>query len=284
MGERMRIAISSRSFRTALKTGELKLHQVPAACAVLGVHHVELNDAFLRTRGRTGRLLSALGGGDQPDRPPDLSPFSLGQLEKGLRAASAQLICFTAENDFAPARAAALPEQIRYVKAVIGAARYLNCSMVRLWLTGSLTRIIDVNMPAVNAFREVTQTATKARVRLALEHRFGRPEELESIVNVIEQTQSYYLGACLNFGHLPPNAWRVGLTRLIPFTIHVHATSREFDAAGDETSIAYPTCIAALKRAGYQGFISIEYEGAGDPLDGIMATKALIERCFNRLA
>lgn len=274
----MRIAVSSQSFRPALNAGELKLHQVPAACAVLGFALVELNDAFLRTRGRTGRLLSALSGSDQADRPPDLSPFSLGQLEKGLRAANAQLVCFTAENDFVPERPSALPDQVRYVKAVIGAARYLNCSMVRLWLTKSFARIMDVTTPTLEAFRDVTATAEKARVRLALEHRFGRLEELESVLNVVEQIQSYYLGACLSFGRLPSSAWRVGLTRLLPYTIHVHATSREFDAAGDETAIAYPTYIAALKQVGYQGYISIEYEGPGDPLDGIMATQALIER------
>jgi hydroxypyruvate isomerase len=36
-----------------------------------------------------------------------------------------------------------------------------------------------------------------------------------------------------------------------------------------------------LKRVGYRGYISIEYEGKGDPLDGIVATRTLIERCIS---
>jgi sugar phosphate isomerase/epimerase len=253
---------------------------VPAACTVLGFEFVELNDVFLRAKGRTGRLLSALSGGDQSDRAPDLSPFNLGRLEKGLRAANAQLICLTAENDFAPQRPDALAEQVRYVKAVIGAARYLNCGMLRLWLTSSPGRTKDVADSTVEAFREVTETATRAGVRLAMEHRFGHLEELEAIIHIVEEIRSYHLGACLNFGRLPPNAWRIGLTRIVPYAIHVHAPSREFDAEGNETTVSYPTCIGALKQRQYQGFISIEYVGKGDPLDGITATRNLITRCL----
>ena len=274
----MRIAVSSLSFRSALKAGELKLSQVPAACGLLGFDLVELNDSFLRTRGRTGKLLTSLSRGEQLPPPPDLSPVSLGQLEKGLRVSNTQLVCFTADNDFVPARPEALAEQIRYTKAVVGAARYLDCSMVRLWLTSSRARTMDVGPATVAAFREVTETAARAGVRLAVENQFSHLEELEALVYVVEQVRSFNLGACLNLGHLPPNAWRVGLTRIAPYAIHVHAQSREFDAEGNETSISYPTCVATLKKLGYKGAISIEYMGTGDPLDGILATKTLLER------
>ncbi len=273
----MKIAVSSLSFRDPLKRGELKLFQVPGACAVLGFEFVELADRFLRTRGRTGRLLMALGR-EEEERPPDLSPVSLGQLEKGLRAAGTPLICFTADNDFIPPKAAMLPEQVRYVKAVIGASRYLECGMVRLWLTQRLWQRAEVPQPTLDAFREVVETAARANVRLALENRSGQLEELEAIVSIIEQIRSYHLGACLSFGRLPPHAWRVGLMRLLPYTIHVHATSRAFDADGNETTIPYAAGIAALNKINYQGFISIEYEGEGDPLEGIVATRRLIER------
>jgi sugar phosphate isomerase/epimerase len=276
----MNIAVSSWSFRNALRAGELKLSQVPAACAMLGFELVELNDVFLRPRGRTGRLLSAFGRGQVPERPPDFSPLNLGALEKGLRAANTPLICLTADNDFMPEQPQALEEQIRYVRAVIGASRYLECNMVRLWLTPSPAGAVEVAEPTVEAFRQVTETAAKAGVRLALEHRLGVPEEIEAIVSVIQQIRSYHLGACLNFGHLPSDAFQVGLTRLAPYSIHVHARSREFDQAGNETTIPYPDCLAALKSRGYKGLISIEYVGKGDPLDGIMATKALIERSW----
>jgi sugar phosphate isomerase/epimerase len=276
----MEIAVSSWSFRAPLTTGELRLAQVPAACAVLGFDLVELNDRFLRQKSRTERLFSTLVGSTRDQTLPDLRPVVLGRLEKGLRGANAQLICFTAENDFVPDSSEILEDQVRYVKAVIGAARYLDCNLIRLWFTASRERAVEVPASTLDAFREVTETASKAGVRLTLEHRFGHLDELEAIIYVIEQVRSYYLGACLNFGYLSPSDWRTGLDRLVPYTIHVHASSREFDAAGNETIVPYPACIDALKRISYRGFISIEYEGRGDPLDGIVATQALIKRCI----
>lgn len=278
----MRIAVSSASFHASLTAGELRLAQVPAACAVLGFELVELNDLFLRPKDRTGRLFSALVGSETSRRPPDLSPLTLGRLEKGLRAAKMQLVCFTAENDFVPEKRETLSQQVRYAKAVIGAARYLNCSMVRLWLTRSPNRTMDVATPTVQAFREVTETAAKAGLRLTLEHRFGSLEEIEAVVYVVQEVRSFHLGACLNFSQLPANAWQVALRRLAPYTIHVHARSREFDAAGNEKNIHYPACLATLERTGYQGVVSIEYVGTGDPLEGILATKDLIQRCLPR--
>ena len=68
------------------------------------------------------------------------------------------------------------------------------------------------------------------------------------------------------------------MRRLAPFAIHVHAMARAFDERGEETSIDYGMSLAALRQAGYDGALSIEYGGDGDPREGILKAKALVER------
>lgn len=65
----------------------------------------------------------------------------------------------------------------------------------------------------------------------------------------------------------------------MPFAKGVSAKSRDFDAEGNETTIDYVRMLDIVKRAGYRGYIGIEYEGRrlSEP-EGVRATKALLER------
>ena len=60
--------------------------------------------------------------------------------------------------------------------------------------------------------------------------------------------------------------------------IHAHAKSYDFDDDGEETTIPFGHRLGVLKSIGYQGVISIEYEGDGDAAEGIRRTHRLIER------
>jgi hypothetical protein len=72
----------------------------------------------------------------------------------------------------------------------------------------------------------------------------------------------------------------------MPFARAVSAKSNDFDDAGEETGTDYLRMlrIVALEH-GYRGHVGIEYEGGRLSEDeGIMATKALLERVRERLA
>jgi sugar phosphate isomerase/epimerase len=51
-----------------------------------------------------------------------------------------------------------------------------------------------------------------------------------------------------------------------------HAKGLHFDSAGKETEFDFPKCIAISKKAGFKGIYSIEYEGPGDPYEGVQKT------------
>jgi L-ribulose-5-phosphate 3-epimerase len=70
-----------------------------------------------------------------------------------------------------------------------------------------------------------------------------------------------------------------GVEEMMPFAKAVSAKSHDFDAKGDETSTDYRRMMKIVLKAGYRGYLGVEYEGdrLTEP-DGIRATKALLER------
>jgi hypothetical protein len=59
------------------------------------------------------------------------------------------------------------------------------------------------------------------------------------------------------FAHMPVEDWR----EVLPYTRHIHGKFYEVDASGFEPSIPYPELMALLKKEGYHGSISAEWEG-----------------------
>ena len=71
----------------------------------------------------------------------------------------------------------------------------------------------------------------------------------------------------------------------MPFAKAVSAKSYDFDEAGNETKIDFPKMMSIVLKAGYHGYVGIEYEGkTTGEYDGIRATKKLLERCQKELA
>jgi sugar phosphate isomerase/epimerase len=59
------------------------------------------------------------------------------------------------------------------------------------------------------------------------------------------------------FGHMPVENWR----EILPYVSHVHGKYYEVTSEGIEPSIPYRDLMHLLKREGYQGTISAEWEG-----------------------
>jgi sugar phosphate isomerase/epimerase len=117
------------------------------------------------------------------------------------------------------------------------------------------------------------------------------------VVSIIREVDNPYLGTLPDFGNWCLSAeWGSiqnpcderydpyrGVTEMIPYARGVSAKSYEFDDLGEETRINYQQMLRIVKRAGYQGYIGIEYEGKYlSESDGIRATKQLIEKAWER--
>jgi len=129
--------------------------------------------------------------------------------------------------------------------------------------------------PTIDSYKRLAGYGRPKGVHVIIENHGGvGSEHPEDLVRLFDQAGTDAVGALPDFGNFPDDATREkGLTLLFPYA-HVvcHAKGLEFDSAGNETKFDFPKCIEISKKARFTGVYSIEYEGPGDPYDGVQKT------------
>lgn len=112
--------------------------------------------------------------------------------------------------------------------------------------------------------------------------KFGDLAVLGKQLGISDAVAGRLNGSMTMFGHMPVEKW----AELLPYARHIHGKFYEVNDAGVEPSIPYPELIALLKKEGYQGTISAEWEGHAltpEPI-GIQQVQAWHRMCNKLLA
>lgn len=149
----------------------------------------------------------------------------------------------------------------------------------------------------VDGLGQLAEFGKSMGISVLVENHGLHTSDAEFIVSIIKEVDNPYLGTLPDFGNwCLSHEWGSiqkpcderydpyrGVTEMIPFAKGVSAKSYEFDELGEETRINYKQMLSIVKRAGYQGYIGIEYEGKhlSEP-EGIRATKKLIETAWEK--
>ena len=272
----MQIAVSSWSFHAPLYAGQLELSDVPLAAFELGVRLVELNDRFLKPSPPRG-LARLWGAKPAQGSGPDYGRESLLRLRHKRLRSGTRLVCWTIDTDLTREAEEERSAQRAYIGTAIEAARFLGAPILRLTLGGESGDRAALGR-ATDLLRSVAPVAIASGVRLAIENHGGLSSDLGTLEEVVGAFGVKQVGVCLDVSHFREGEHAEGMRRLAPLAIHVHAMACAFDANGEETSIDYGMSLTALREAGYAGAISIEYGGDGDPREGILKAKTLIEK------
>jgi sugar phosphate isomerase/epimerase len=190
------------------------------------------------------------------------------KLHAAFEEGHARLAAWTVHTDFTLTGRAAR-WQMNYLEGAIAAADDFGARLVCIQTGGSPTSTHEELERCIDGLQQATTLASQFHTRLALENGAGIASTAQQTIALIRKVDSPNLGACWRFAGGDSVA-------LAPYAIHVHAASHTFDAQGRETRIDYPACMAALIAAQYQGWITIDFEGDGEPTQGIMQTAELI--------
>jgi len=129
--------------------------------------------------------------------------------------------------------------------------------------------------PTVESYKRLAAYGRPKGVHVIIENHGGvGSEHPEELVKLFKLAGTDMVGALPDFGNFPDEDTRErGLAVLFPYAqVVCHAKGLDFDSAGTETKFDFPKCIAISKQTAFKGVYSVEYEGPGDPYEGVQKT------------
>ncbi|HEY65137.1 MAG TPA: sugar phosphate isomerase/epimerase [Caldilineae bacterium] len=178
------------------------------------------------------------------------------------------------------------PDRLERMRAVANHTRWfeiaaaLGCNAIRANMgghhdpdvSGRIERLID-------SFGRLAEVGGQIGVKILIENHGGVSADPDHILRVIRAVSSPWIGTLPDFGNFPPEVDRYrALEKLAPHAAAVHVKVFEFDASGNDPNIDIPRCIQIMEQAGYTGAYGIEIGRGLDDHEGVLKTKALIER------
>ncbi len=189
-------------------------------------------------------------------------------------------------------------------------AKLLGADLMRHDVCTSLgksgcARSFDLMLPTIaENTRKVTAYAQTVGVRTCTENH-GRiaqdSDRVERLFNAVAHDNYGLLVDMGNFAVVDEDS-ALAVSRVAPYAVHAHAkdfqlcdeqdTSRGFMTRGGrriegcvigEGFVAVRRCLAVLQQAGYDGYLSIEYEGKEDCIDGITRGLGNLRRFLKEL-
>lgn len=131
----------------------------------------------------------------------------------------------------------------------------------------------------INSFGELTELCAQADIRLMMENHGGVSISPGNILRVMEAVGSDHCRVLADFLNWPPEDDKLeNLRRVAPYAWATHAKFLNFSADGESREIDCAAAIGILRDAGYGNPFGIEFEGKTDDFEGVLKSKALLEK------
>jgi sugar phosphate isomerase/epimerase len=216
-----------------------------------------------------------------------LEPTYLTDFRTALDRAKASVvdIAVDGEHSFYAPDPAERERAVAVNKQWIDAAIALGSPSIRTHITGPENQPPDLERCADTLKRIADYGATRSVV-VHLENDDGVTEDPFFIAKLIDKVNSPWLRGLPDFGnslmHLPPENAYSGLEEMFRRAYGIsHIKGSESTDKGAVVSVDGAYAFGILKKSGYRGYLSMEYDDVGDPYAG---TKQLIETTLRLLA
>jgi len=216
-----------------------------------------------------------------------LEPNYLADFRTALDRAKASVvdIAVDGENSFYAPDTAERERAVAVNKQWIDAAVALGSPSIRTHINGPENQPPDLQRCA-DTLKQISDYGATKNVVVHLENDDGVTEDPFFIAKVIDKVNSPWLRGLPDFGnslmHLPPENAYTGLEEMFQRAYGIsHIKASESTDKGAVVSVDMAYSFGILKKSGYRGYLSMEYDDVGDPYAG---TKQLIENTLRLLA
>ena len=184
---------------------------------------------------------------------------------------------------------AARIETVDKHKVWADAAKALGCHSIRV-NAGSAGSYDEQMKLAADGLSRLGDYGNQVGLNVIVENHGGLSSNGAWLAGVMKLANHDRVGTLPDFGNFIINRETgesydryKGTEELMPYAKGVSAKSHDFDGDGNETNTDYERMLGIVKKAGYRGFIGVEYEGKTmGEVEGIKATKTLLQRFGGR--
>ena len=210
----------------------------------------------------------------------------LDSIKKACSEAGIVITGFIIEGNIATLDDEARNKQIAEDIMQLKAAAYLGAPVVRINLGGLGSEELDDTVGVercIDAYNQMLPIAKQLNVKITIENHGGVSLKADTILKVIKGTDPEWVGSCLDFGNWSNELRNSESAKLVSYAYHVHAKARHFLPNGEDRDVDFGYLLGLLKQNGYQGAVSIEYEGDEDQQLGVEKSVELILRYWPEL-
>ena len=272
--DQLKISLAQWSLNKAIKSGDLSPLDFAKKARSFQIEGIEYVSGLYTTHSNV------------------LQKMSMNQLGKELLKRSNDygidniLIMIDGQGSLASSNFSQRLEAIENHKRWIDFALTLGCDTMRVNLSGEE----NLEKWTENSIKSLSELSNyNKNINVVVENHGGLSSNGKYLSNVMSKVNIENCGTLPDFGNFcidgsprDCNEWYdiyKGVEELMPYAHAVSAKSYDFDDSGNETKIDYSKMIEIVKKAGYEGYVGIEYEGSRMSEDeGIIATKKLLEK------
>lgn len=131
----------------------------------------------------------------------------------------------------------------------------------------------------IDSFEKCLPAAEKCGVLLGLENHWGLGRTPEGVLRIIDAIDSPWLQATLDTGNFLEDPYD-RLEMMAPKTVYVQAKTYYGGGTWYTLDLDYPRIAKMLRKHGYKGYISLEFEGKGDWQEALPESLALLRDAF----
>lgn len=288
----MKISVSSYSYQQYIRAGKMTQLDVVKKAYEMGIAGIDFTDL-------------------QPNAAPTLEDqlAYAEQIRKEAEKYGVEIVAYTIGANLYKGSVEEDEKEVERLKGQVRVAAALGAKLMRHDVCGSEkfpdghTVSFYQMLPTIaeNA-RKVTEYAKTFGIRTTSENHGYVAQDSDRVEALYNAVGHENYGLLIDIGNFAcaDEASAHAVSRLAPYAFHVHAKDfhiQPFGYAPKENEKFFKTrgcnllagcaigdgdipvaqCLAILKRAGYDGYLTIEYEGAGDCIEGIARGQAYLQ-------
>lgn len=131
----------------------------------------------------------------------------------------------------------------------------------------------------IDSLEKCLPAAEKCGVVLGLENHWGLARTPEGLLRIHSAVNSPWLGVTMDVGNFLEDPY-ARLEQIAPKATHVHAKTYFGGGLWYTLELDYDRIAAMVRRCGYRGYISLEYEGKEDAQTAVPKSLALLRKAF----